>query len=164
MWSEDAGERTETKRKFGMLLKERGVEDGRNTERTKRIWKGVGLSASARSVRTGHNDEDVSDGESGISTQETQDTQDTLRTQAGPKPHNPPGNTSTRGNDEIVSEVSEVSEDLPLSSKLPPGVSASLEQLQRMDELERQGFSEWAARAEVLAKDHEIGCECVLCA
>jgi len=164
MWSEDAGERTETKRKFGMLLKERGVEDGRNTERTKRIWKGVGLSASARSVRNGHNDEDVSDGESGISTQETQDTQDTLRTQAGPKPHNPPGNTSTRGNDEIVSEVSEVSEDLPLSSKLPPGVSASLEQLQRMDEIERQGFSEWAARAEVLAKDHEIGCECVLCA
>jgi phage/plasmid-associated DNA primase len=45
-WYEDAGERTESKRKFGMLLKERGVEGGRNSERTERIWKGIGLSTA----------------------------------------------------------------------------------------------------------------------
>ncbi len=38
-----------------------------------------------------------------------------------------------------------------------------VEQEARIRDLVRQGFSEWAARAEVLAKDHPVGCECEVC-
>ena len=51
----------------------------------------------------------------------------------------------------------------PLSAGLAPGESATVEQLQRIRELMRQGFSERGARIEVLAKDHPIGCECEVC-
>jgi hypothetical protein len=54
-----------------------------------------------------------------------------------------------------------------LSSPSSPGVSSdgsvTAEQETRIRELVRQGFSEWAAHCEVLAKDHEIGCECEVC-
>jgi putative DNA primase/helicase len=147
MWSDDAGERTETKRKFGMLLKERGIEDGRNSERTKRIWKGIGLTTLARSVRNGHEDEDVSGGESSISTPETQQPSGTARTQSKQKSHNSSRNSTTRVNGKIMSEVSEVSEA----------------QERRIHELVRQGLSERSARIEVLAKDHPLGCDCEVC-
>jgi putative DNA primase/helicase len=135
-WSEDAGERTETKRKFGMLLKERGIEDGRNSERTRRIWKGIGLSATTRSVRNGRDEGDVSGGESGLGTREIRQTQGPPRTQNGPKSHNSPGNASTRVNGEIVSEVSEVSED----------------EEKRIRTLVGEGMSERIAREQVLGK------------
>jgi putative DNA primase/helicase len=151
MWSETAGERTETKRKFGMLLKERGIEDGRNSERTKRIWKGIGLSTLKRSVRNDDDDSgvfgDVSGGESAICRPKTSGKQSTPRTQTGQDPHNRSENTSTRVNDKSVSEVSEVSES----------------QERRIHELVRQGFSERGARIEVLAKDHPLGCDCEVC-
>ncbi len=41
--------------------------------------------------------------------------------------------------------------------------SVTAEQEARIRELVRLGFSEWSARCEVLAKDHEIGCECEVC-
>jgi putative DNA primase/helicase len=134
MWSEDAGERTETKRKFGMLLKERSVEDGRNSDRTKRIWKGIGLTTLKRGARDGHDDDDVSGGESGIDTPKARHPYATIRTQDRPKPHKPSEKGSTRVNAERVSEVSEVSE----------------EQERRIQELVRQGMSEKWAREEVL--------------
>jgi putative DNA primase/helicase len=136
MWSEDAGERTETKRKFGMLLKERGVEDGRNSERTKRIWKGIGLTTLKRSVRNGHDDDDVSGGESGIGTAKIQRPRPPARTQDAPKSHNSLEKDSTRVNAKYVSEVSEVSE----------------EQENRICALMDQGMSEKFAREEVLGK------------
>jgi hypothetical protein len=37
------------------------------------------------------------------------------------------------------------------------------EQLQRVRELKRKGYSEWAARGAVLAKDHPVGCDCEVC-
>jgi hypothetical protein len=37
------------------------------------------------------------------------------------------------------------------------------EQQERIQALRRKGFSEWAARAEVLAKDHPPGCDCAVC-
>jgi hypothetical protein len=51
----------------------------------------------------------------------------------------------------------------PLSAGLGPGQSATLEQLQRIRDLERQGFSEYAACTEVLAKGHPVNCECEVC-
>src|SRR5215213_2709251 len=130
MWSEDAGERMETKRKFGMLLKERGIEDGRNSERTKRIWKGIGLTTLNRSVRTGHEDEDVSGGESGVDKPKAQHARPVTGTQTGPKSHNSPENAFSRVNAKNVSEVSEVSED----------------QEERIHKLMAQGMSEKFAR------------------
>jgi hypothetical protein len=53
--------------------------------------------------------------------------------------------------------------EVPLSSKLPPGVSATLEELRRMEELERQGYGKRGARIEVLAKDHPLRCDCAVC-
>ena len=136
MWSEAAGERTETKRKFGMLLKERGIEDGRNSERTKRIWKGIGLTTLKRSVRDGHDAEDVSGGESGIDAPKVQHPYTTTRTQPPPKPHNSPEKGSTRVSAKNVSEVSEMSED----------------QEARISKLVDQGMSEKFAREQVLGK------------
>ena len=136
MWSEDAGERMETKRKFGMLLKERGIEDGRNSERTKRIWKGIGLTTLKRSVHFGHDDEDVSGGESGIDTPESQHTRTIGRTQSEQKSHNRPEHSYSRVNDKSMSEVSEVSEG----------------QEERICKLMDQGMSERLAREEVLGK------------
>jgi putative DNA primase/helicase len=136
MWSEEAGEKTETKRKFGMLLKERGIEDGRNPERTKRIWKGIGLSALARSVRNGHKDEDVSDGEFGIDTPKTRNVQEEAGRKTAKSPMNSQKMVPRGVNGEIVSEVSEVSEG----------------QQARIRKLVREGMSEGMAREEVLGK------------
>jgi putative DNA primase/helicase len=136
MWSEDAGERTETKRKFGMLLKERGIEDGRNSERTKRIWKGIGLTTLKRNVRDGHDDDDVSGGEYGIDTPKVQHPHTTDRTQGRPESHKSLETGSTRVNVKNVSDVSDVSED----------------QEERISRLMDQGMSEKFAREEVLGK------------
>ncbi len=39
----------------------------------------------------------------------------------------------------------------------------SEDQERRINQLVRNGFSEWAARAEVLAKDHPLDCDCEVC-
>jgi putative DNA primase/helicase len=111
-WCEDAGERSETKRKFGMLLKERGFGDGRNSERTKRIWKGIGLSANDRSVRFGHKSENVSGVESGIGTRETEGSLQPPGHKTGKSHMNSGKTTPSRVNGKNASEVSEVSGEM----------------------------------------------------
>jgi len=148
VWCEDAGERFETKRKFGTLLKDRGIEDGRNAERTQRIWTGIGLSRLKRSVQDDEDADDVSGAENGIYKRETAGAE----TQAGHKPGESTMSSSKipprEGNVKTVSEVSEVSEG----------------QSERIRELVRQGFSERSARIEILAKGHKLGCDCEVCA
>jgi hypothetical protein len=63
----------------------------------------------------------------------------------------------------------------PLSEDIHPGQSTTLTELRekrsvlshederRVRELVRKGFSEGSARAEVLAKDHPLGCGCEVC-
>jgi phage/plasmid-associated DNA primase len=154
VWCDDAGERCETKRKFGMLLIERGVEDGRNPERTKRIWNGIGLSEIKSRVRVGRGvseaSEDVSGGEIAVSKQVPPGPSEGFGHKTE-KMHINTGETPLRAfNGQNVSEASEASE-------------ASEDQEQRIRELVGKGFSDWAARAEVLAKDHPPGCECEVC-
>jgi putative DNA primase/helicase len=135
-WCEDAGEQTETKRKFGMLLKERSIEDGRNSERTERIWKGIGLSATGRSVRSVRQSADVSGGESGVEMRESEGPQERTGRETSKSPLNS-GNRPLRGvNGKNVSDVSDVSD----------------EQLQRIRKLVNDGMAESAAREEVLSK------------
>jgi putative DNA primase/helicase len=147
VWCDDAGERSETKRKFGMLLIERGIEDGRNSDRTKRIWKGIGLSVVK--VRASHAPamEDVSGRETGISTQGTSDTTAPPGRKTGKMHINTKKTPPVERNGKTVSEVSEVSE----------------EQESRIAALVGKGFSQSAARAEVLAADHPLDCECEVC-
>jgi len=136
MWCEDAGERFETKRKFGTLLKDRGIEDGRNAERTQRIWTGIGLSRLKRSVQDDEDGEDVSGTENGIYKLETA----SAETHAGHKTGESTMSSSKMpprgGNVKTVSEVSEVSE----------------EQEERIRKLMDQGMGEKFARDEVLGK------------
>ena len=154
VWCDEAGERSETKRKFGMLLIERGVEDGRNPERTKRLWKGIGLSEITSRGRLGRGvseaseaSEDVSGGENTVSMRFPPSS----GKGAGHKieeMHINAGAPPLRGfNGQSVSEVSEVSED----------------QKRRIRELVGRGFSENSARIEVLAPDHPPGCDCEVC-
>ena len=62
-----------------------------------------------------------------------------------------------------VSGVSGVSQERPVSWDIEAGDSATVGQLQEIRRLVRSGFSESAARAEVLAKDHPLDCECAVC-
>ncbi len=51
-------------------------------------------------------------------------------------------------------------------AKYTPGatpVGLTEGQRKRIEELMRRNYSAWAARTEVLAPDHEIGCECEVC-
>jgi len=155
VWCDDAGERCETKRKFGMLLIERGIEDGRNLERTKRIWKGIGLSEIKSRVRVGRGvserseaSEDVSGGESAVSTRVPTPPGESFGHKSGEMHINTKVIPSCGFNSKKVSEVSEASEA----------------QEQRIRDLVKKGFAESSATAEVLAADHPIDCECEVCA
>jgi hypothetical protein len=84
---------------------------------------------------------------------------------SGLKNHMNAGENTARGDRrENGSEGSAASApEAPLSSKLPSGVSATLDKLRRIEELERQGLGECGARMEVLAKGHPLGCDCAVC-
>ncbi len=147
VWCEDAGERSETKRKFGMLLKDRGFEDGRNAERTKRLWTGIGLSTIRRSVRGDEDLEDVSGTESGTGRRQTADATTHAGHKTGENTISSSKTTARGGNGEITSEVSEVSEDQDL----------------RIQKLVRSGTAEGWARKTVLTAGHPLDCECAVC-
>ncbi len=136
MWCEDAGERAESKRKFGMILKDRGIEDGRNAERTQRIWKGIGLSRFARSPRGAEDAEDVSGGESGIDKPNSGPGEEDAGHKTGKSAMSTRNTEPREVNSKIVSEVSEVSE----------------EQERRIQKLVGEGMSEELARDTVLGR------------
>jgi P4 family phage/plasmid primase-like protien len=143
VWCEDAGERAETKRKFGMLLKDRGIEDGRNAERTQRIWKGIGLSRVARSVPGGGDAGDVS-GDRNSS--KSPGFGEASGHNDAEMPLNTRNHGSREANSEIMSEASEASE----------------EQERRVSQLVYEGMSEEIARRQVLGK-HLESCLCEEC-
>jgi putative DNA primase/helicase len=133
LWCDDAGERTESKRKFGMLLKDRGIEDGRNAERTQRIWKGIGLSAIARNVREDDDNGDVSGSRNSRKSPSFEESSG----HNSPESYiNTPKSAPREGNSKTVSDVSDVSD----------------EQERRIRKLVGQGMSEKIAREEVLGK------------
>ena len=64
--------------------------------------------------------------------------------------------TSTKGSDDDTN-------DEPLSYHVAPGESFTVEQLQRIRKLMRQGMSEKWAKKAVLADRHSVGCGCEVC-
>lgn len=72
----------------------------------------------------------------------------------------PPENPIGKGNAPVADSKNGADDDLQLRSN-PASVGVS--QQREIDQLMKKGFSEYAARAEVLAKDHPLDCECEVC-
>jgi P4 family phage/plasmid primase-like protien len=145
LWCQENGERAETQRRVGARLTERGAfERYRGGKSGGHRWRGLELLTLWESAIC--RDSDPSDPK--------------IHMNAGK--NKPRGNMRNKGSDGSEGSA-EPPPKTPLSSKLPPGVSATLEQLQRIEELERQGYGERGARMEVLAKDHPLGCDCAVC-
>jgi putative DNA primase/helicase len=183
MWCDKSGERKDPKKAFVARLEERGFERRRETagvNKGRYIWLGIGF-------RSG--DEPPDDADDG-SPSEPSGRHGSPGESRGYKPDSSGSRgsgepseaknynslkQSLRGGEDSDSgftrftrftpgqETTPLEYESSLSSKLPPGVSATLEQLRHMEELERKGFGERGARMEVLAKGHLLGCDCAVC-
>jgi putative DNA primase/helicase len=128
-WCEDGGERAETRRKFNARLKERGrFEARRSGPGGANEWHGLRLLKKQTS------------GFAGKLKKPTE------------KDYNSSQNTTSRGEGENSFSSSVASVETPVSHDLAPGESATVEQLQRIRKLTRDGMSEKLAREEVLGK------------
>jgi len=192
MWCDGAGENTETQKMFGMRLSERGfvsekIKRGQHKDR--KGWRSIGLRADDPGPEDPDGGDNIPPGSvpgaaDGPREDPTADDRPTAppsgfagnsssvsgsADHSGPKtqnlPYVPPRveEDSEKRSASSASSAQEAADESPLSSKLPPGVSATLEQLRRIEELERQGFGERGARMEVLAKGHKLGCDCAVC-
>jgi putative DNA primase/helicase len=139
-WCEEGGERAETRRKFNARLKERGKFDARRSgPGGANEWHGLRLLKKQNS------------GFAGKLKKPTEYT------------YNNSKNTSPRDEGKSSFSSSVASVEPSESRGLSESDSPSEEQLQRIRELVRQGFSDRSARIEVLAKGHPLGCDCEVC-
>lgn len=130
-WCEDGGERAETRRKFNARLKERGrFEARRSGPGGSNEWHGLRLLKKQSSGFAGK------------------------VKQRSERDYNRSENASSRENrkNSFSSSVTSVETPTPLSADLAPGESATVEQLQRIRKLVREGTSERIAREEVLGR------------
>jgi putative DNA primase/helicase len=179
MWCDDAGEKPETQKMFGMRLRERGfVSDKikRGPHKDRKGWFGIGLKADHpdpedpegrnaepsggprvgdEGPRRGRSAEDGPRRESRSSKPDSSGG-GAQSGRSGPKSQNPPHH-SPRG------EKDTERRSASSASSASSGQSATVEQLQHIRGLVARGFSEHGARMEVLAKDHPIGCDCEVC-
>jgi P4 family phage/plasmid primase-like protien len=128
LWCEDSGERPEGKRKFSSQLKERDYESRRSGANGSYEWQGIALlnfwkAAICRKT-------EPTEAKVPISNSESSSREDI-------------GNFGSEGSEGSVR---------PVSAALAPGESATVEQLQRIRDLVRQGMREDIAREEVLGK------------
>jgi P4 family phage/plasmid primase-like protien len=152
-WCEETGEQAGTQKRFGGRLAERGFLNHRDSRTGRKAWSGLslrpnwesraGISLNLSSARFAGNSEQAEPSEP--------------KNNKVPQDFAPEAALSKKG-----SEGSEGSAE-PVSKILAPSESATIEQLQRIHELVRQGFSERGARIEVLAKGHPLGCDCAVC-
>src|SRR5215211_6884115 len=128
-WCEEGGERAETRRKFNARLKERGrFEARRSGPGGANEWHGLRLLKKQTS------------GFAGKLKKPTE------------KDYNSSENTTSRGEGENSFSSSVASVEPPVSHDLAPGETGTVEQLQRIRKLVKQGMSEKLAREEVLGK------------
>jgi P4 family phage/plasmid primase-like protien len=139
-WCEETGEQVGTQKRFGGQLAERGFLNHRDSRTGRKVWSGVGLRPNWES-------------RAGLTLNHS--------------------NTPFAGNSER-SEPSEpknnkTDKNMPREETLGKNGSdgsegsVTAEQEARIAELVRKGFSQSAARAEVLAADHPLGCPCEVC-
>jgi putative DNA primase/helicase len=155
-WCEETGEQAGTQKRFGGRLAERGFLNHRDSKTGRKVWAGLslrpnwearaGISLNHSNVRFAGN----------YGRTEPSEPKNNKVLKDLPRKET----TCEKGSE--GSEGSEGSAEL-LSTDLPAGESATLEQLQRIRELVAQGRSKYAARVEVLAKGHPLDCECEVC-
>jgi len=159
-WCEANGEPIEKQRRFGMRLTERGLR--RQKVGGVYRWYGIGLRHDGPGPSKDKGPADENTGFAANSSAESSGTGPSgPENYVNAKKNNGRGSNRKIGPDGPDGPGSTGEE--PLSAGLVSGESATVEQLQRIRELMRQGFSERGARIEVLAKDHPIGCECEVC-
>jgi putative DNA primase/helicase len=156
-WCEETGEQHGTQKRFGGRLAERGFLNHRDSRTGRKVWSGLSLRPNWES-RAG-----ISLNHSNVRFAGTSEPTERSEPKNQRFPHNLSREGTPREKGSEGSEGSAEPEEAQLSSKLPPGLSATLEQLRRMEELERKGFSQRGARMEVLAKGHPVGCDCAVC-
>jgi putative DNA primase/helicase len=181
LWCDEAGEHAETQKMFGMRLSERGFVSEKFTRgphKDRKGWLGIGLRADdpePEDPDDGDNTElfEASGAGDGPLSAHTADDHPLGKKDvfAGKPPDRIP-TADGRGplNQQLSYDTPRVrkgSGKRSASSASSAGVSSegpvTAEQETRIRGLVRQGFSEWSARCEVLAKEHEIGCECEVC-
>jgi putative DNA primase/helicase len=152
-WCEETGEQAGTQKRFGGRLAERGFLNHRDSRTGRKVWAGLSLRPNWESragITLNHSNARFAGNSEPSEPSE-------------PKNNKVPQDfTREETLRENGSEGSEGSAG-PVSEHLAPGESATVEQLQRIRELVRQGFSERGARIEVLAKGHKLGCDCEVC-
>jgi putative DNA primase/helicase len=141
-WSEAAGERPESQKRFGGRLKERGFLNDRDSKTGRSVWSGLRLK-----------DEWIVQPEGSLNLPAGGFAGKTEPSE-GSEPKSDINARKTAFRVVMTEKGSEGSEGsaAPLSSGLKPGESATVEQLQRIRELVDEGMSEKLAREEVLGK------------
>jgi putative DNA primase/helicase len=141
-WCEETGEQFGTQKRFGGRLAERGFLNHRDSKTGRKVWSGLslrpnwesraGITLNHSNLRFAGNSERTEPSE--------------------PKNNKVPKNLSREETPcEKGSEGSDGSAQ-PLSEGISPGESATVEQLERIRELVRQGMREDIARDQVLGK------------
>ena len=158
MWCDKSGEHKDPKKAFVARLEERGFSRRRETagvNKGRYIWVGIGLRSDDEPP------DNVPEG-SPSEPKHVEGSPDGSRvgmtnTSGGAGT----GEPSEAENHNLTYETPRVEKDV--DSGFTGFTGFTPEQARRVQELKRKGFSEWAARAEVLAKDHPPGCECEVC-
>ena len=158
MWCDKSGEHKDPKKAFVARLEERGFSRRRETagvNKGRYIWVGFGLRSDDEPP------DNVPEG-SPSEPKHVEGSPDGSRvgmtnTSGGAGA----GEPSEAENHNLTYETPRVEKDV--DSGFTGFTGFTPEQARRVQELKRKGFSEWAARAEVLAKDHPPGCECEVC-
>jgi P4 family phage/plasmid primase-like protien len=141
-WCEETGEQAGSQKRFGGRLAERGFLNHRDSKTGRKVWSGLslrpnwesraGISLNHQNMRFAGNSEPTEPSD--------------------PKNHKVPKDLSHEETpSKQGSEGSEGSVE-PVSWDLQPGESATVEQLQRIRGLVREGMSERLAREQVLGK------------
>src|SRR3712207_3632140 len=138
-WCEETGEQVGTQKRFGGQLAERGFLNHRDSRTGRKVWSGVslrpnwesraGLTLNHSNARFAGNSERTEPSE--------------------PKNNNFPKDFSREA---TPCEKGSEGSARALSEELEPGESATVEQLQRIRDLVRQGMREDIAREQVLGK------------
>jgi hypothetical protein len=183
MWCDKSGEHKDPKKAFVARLEERGFERKRETagvNKGRYIWLGIGFrsgddppedgdfgspgepSSSQGSPEGFGRDKPNTSGPIALGEPSEAENQHSPKQYPHVEKDSDSGFTGFTGFTP-EQEPSPPEDEEPFCSKLPPGISATIEQLRHIEELERQGYGKRGARIEVLAKDHPLGCECEVC-
>ncbi len=162
MWCDKSGERKDPKKAFVARLEERGFSRRRETagvNKGRYIWLGIGFRSD---------DEPPEDGGDGSPSEpqgaegSPRESRIPLRVSSGTVESGEPSEPENQNlPHENLRDRKAAENGFTRFTRFTP--EPTEDQERRIEKLVNRGFSEWAARTEVLAKDHPPGCECEVC-